>query len=614
MIVALLLIFTPLLLEPDGMVVRQIWAPAKGISGAPSPDGRYLSFTDWETGDLAVRDLTNGTNRRLTEKGTWSESGEFAYFHVWSPNGQEIATSWWLPEENQFDLRIVPVDGGDPRVIYFDKEHYVHPKAWSADGQHIVIVREGASDHIVQLVMISTADGKARVLKSLDWNWPSGVSISPDGRYVVYDMPQEDGSQECDIFILATDGSSESTLVEHPGHDGAPCWAPDGKHVVFTSDRNGSLHLWVLPVKDGRPDGFPRPVGVDMNRMRPLGISQDGTYFYLSDNSGRNDNYVAKLDPMSGEVAERPTKITRRYEGFNSRPAWSPDGKHLAYVSDRGLRNSSSLIIRSVESGEERVLRPRLDGLIFLNTRLHWSPDGESILLSEGRDEKSRWGIYAVDAKTGDVTPLIPPTNDYNSRPSAAAWSSDGKTIYYIHNTYHSNTFVASIVAYRPATSEQKTLHKSTGSRRPNKYQPPKLYHSLAVSPDGSLLAIAGRKAISVMPASGGMPRVVHNLDQDDIPVAVGIVWARNSRSIIFGTAQVHPGSDRLPQKNTRLWQVSIADGATRELGLALDFLAHIAMHPDGQKIAYTTQAPELSRARAVWTVENFLSPLDEAN
>ena len=67
------------------MTVRRVWERAADTTGGPSPDGRYLSFVDWETGDLAVRDLKTGKNRRLTNKGSWSESTEYAYFPTISP-------------------------------------------------------------------------------------------------------------------------------------------------------------------------------------------------------------------------------------------------------------------------------------------------------------------------------------------------------------------------------------------------------------------------------------------------------------------------------------------------------------------------------------------------
>ena len=69
--------------------IRKIW---EGIDmdelTKPSPDGRYLSYTDWDTGDLAVREILTGNKKRLTQKGSWHISPEFAIYSVWSLMGK----------------------------------------------------------------------------------------------------------------------------------------------------------------------------------------------------------------------------------------------------------------------------------------------------------------------------------------------------------------------------------------------------------------------------------------------------------------------------------------------------------------------------------------------
>ena len=60
------------------------------ILGEISPDGTYLSFTDWSTGDLAIRELATGKSRRLTDKGPWTKSQEFALQSKWSPDGKQV--------------------------------------------------------------------------------------------------------------------------------------------------------------------------------------------------------------------------------------------------------------------------------------------------------------------------------------------------------------------------------------------------------------------------------------------------------------------------------------------------------------------------------------------
>ena len=81
--------------SPAGLTVRQVWSgPPLVALGGVTPDGRYLTFVDWESGDLAVRDLATGKNRRLTGKGSWAQSDEFAESSVVSPDGQEVAYVW----------------------------------------------------------------------------------------------------------------------------------------------------------------------------------------------------------------------------------------------------------------------------------------------------------------------------------------------------------------------------------------------------------------------------------------------------------------------------------------------------------------------------------------
>jgi tetratricopeptide (TPR) repeat protein len=61
---------------PEGLQISKIWTgpPGGDFMGAVSPDGKFLCFSDWETGDLAIRELESGENRRVTNKGSWQKS------------------------------------------------------------------------------------------------------------------------------------------------------------------------------------------------------------------------------------------------------------------------------------------------------------------------------------------------------------------------------------------------------------------------------------------------------------------------------------------------------------------------------------------------------------
>ena len=106
-----------------------------------SPDGNYISFVDWRTGDLAVFDVEKGDRRRLTDKGTWKESYAMALNSRWSPDGKKIVYAW-IGKDSR-DLRIVGLSDPNPRVLvrspYADKEAYKETdcRDWSPDGTQI---------------------------------------------------------------------------------------------------------------------------------------------------------------------------------------------------------------------------------------------------------------------------------------------------------------------------------------------------------------------------------------------------------------------------------------------------------------------------------------------
>ena len=117
------------------------------------------------------------------------------------------------------------------------------PQDWSPDGKWIavhVVRKDGPGE----ISLLSVQDGSLRVLKSVDFK-PLRMFFSPDGQYLAYDLPTSDTGQY-DIFILATDASSEIAAVAHPSNDVLAGWSPDGTRLLFSSDRSGSTDLWAL--------------------------------------------------------------------------------------------------------------------------------------------------------------------------------------------------------------------------------------------------------------------------------------------------------------------------------------------------------------------------------
>lgn len=280
---------------------RLVWADeGSNALGAPSPDGRYLSFVD-AAGNLAIRDLATGTSRALTRTAGGPLPGQFAYFSVFSRDSCQIAYAWFNAD-GFYDLRIVDLDGSEPRTLYSNPEAgFVQPTAFSPEGDRILTLLF-RRDNVSQIALISTSDGTVRVLRSLDWFYPKKIDLSPDGRFVVYDAIPAGGPPARDIHILAADGSSDGALTDSPANDLFPLWTPDGKAVVFGSDRGGSMDAWMVRVENGTAVGEPMLAKRGLGRVLPMSFTSDGRLFYGL-RSGRTDVYVGQFDASSGDLA-----------------------------------------------------------------------------------------------------------------------------------------------------------------------------------------------------------------------------------------------------------------------------------------------------------------------
>jgi Tol biopolymer transport system component len=300
--------------------------------GTPSPDGRYLSTVDWSTGDLAVKEIPSGKLHRLTHKGTWEESTEYAFGSIWFPDGKKLAYSW-MNEEDFCELRIIGLDGSESRILYRnEQDDYIEPSDWSPDGKNILaIIRK--KDFSFQIALVSSADGSLQILKIMD-QAPENSIFSPDGHYIAYDSSSEKDILSHDISLLSIKGDCEIPLVVHPAHDYVLGWDPDGGRFLFMSDRTGEMDVWALEMKSGRPQGKPYLLKKDIGKINPLGFTDDEDLYYVL-YTGVNDIYTASLDPKTYSFSKPAERTTKLFLGANRSPDFSPDGESLAYISER---------------------------------------------------------------------------------------------------------------------------------------------------------------------------------------------------------------------------------------------------------------------------------------
>ena len=575
--------------------IRKIWAgPGTDTLGAPSPDGKYLSFVDWITGDLAVRDLDTGKNRRITDKGSWVESSEFALFSKWSPEGGKIVYNW-CDEEGLFDLRIVGIENSKPRILYSEKEMgYVQPFEWSPDGSCILaIVAQGQKS--MQLGLISVEDGSFRVLKDIsgrEWfGYPPLITFSPDGKYVAYDYPQEEGTQKRDIFVMSVPDKQETLLISHPMNETLLGWAPDGKWIFFVSNRTGARDAWIAGVDKDELKHSPEMIKKEIGFIHPLGFTQNGNFYYGVDNA-MTDIYSIQIDSDTGNILSPPKKATLHYEGSNREPAYSTDGKYLAYVSTRGFGplRRRVLCILDVQTGKERELKPELDRYGYPR----WSPDGRFISV-EAEYKGNEYSICFIDTQTGAVDPVIqvdPEVVIYSHR-----WSRDGKTIFFAGSEPEAKVQNAlrtsHIYVHDIASGQDKILPGSPDDAK-----------DIDISPDGKWLVFLNRddnKVLRVMPTSGGEPRTLYSFKQQ-LNHILSPTWIAGGKYILFYLDKTV--SD--PSPTLELVRIPVEGGELQELGLEMMEFRHFSVHPDGQHIVFHSRGSSM-RWPEVWVMENFL-------
>jgi Tol biopolymer transport system component len=568
-----------------------------------SGDGRYLSYTDWETGDLVVRDVVTNADRRLTKTGGWDASGDFAEFSAISPDGSQVAYAWWSESASHpnggYDLRLMTVAGnGKPRILHAgDDLEWIQPLHWSDGGRSIIAVRELKGGR-VEISRIATADGAVRVLKEVGTTRVEGAALSPDGRYLAYCATFQP-SRRIDIRVLDLQQQNELEVASGPADDRDVIWSPDGTSLIFLSDRTGSTLLWRQPMEGGRPRGPAERLNTEPADQL-LGVTSSLGLLVVKGTDPQNV-YLAELD-ADGRVSASPVPLSERRLDFNRGAEWSPDGRHVAFYSSTGssVRGSRSVVVvRDMQTGEHKELGVPFEIAPGPATALRWFPDAKSVLVVARlrRDATPNslplyFAYYRLDLTTGQTTLVYEPSSGRHlgNRPDL---SRDGRTLYFIEGpSVDGRVMLDQLLRLDLTTGDKQELRKGWLS-------------AIAISPDNTEIAFLGASGpterssqLGVLVAGGGQQRILMESTWDNQSRLGSLGWTRDGRSLIFARRES-------PGEAPDFWRINVDGSKPTKLGVSITGqLKAPSVSPDGRRLAYTAVE---NKPPEVWVFDNLL-------
>jgi Tol biopolymer transport system component len=297
---------------------------------------------------------------------------------AWSPDGERIAYESW--EGGTPSVWIVPAAGGEARRVGGEGDALRSP-IWSGDGR--VVRCYGSYQGKVMIAGYDAHDGRQVERDLLPLSWKNDLfppSLSRSAERLAY---LSVGGSGVGYLDFRTGGNLKS-LTEGGWINRDPAWLQDSTHVAFVSDRDGAIDVHVVGMRSGRvarlTDNEARESGLESSPVNgDIAFSQAGP-----DGSG-----IWFLEPET----RRSIKVSGT-PGRNLDPAWSPDGKRIAFASDR----EGTLDIWTAQVGQ--LMERRLTVSASSERHPSWSPDGKWVIYTVEEGDQA-W-IAKVPAEGGD--------------------------------------------------------------------------------------------------------------------------------------------------------------------------------------------------------------------
>ncbi|HEV7242959.1 MAG TPA: protein kinase [Thermoanaerobaculia bacterium] len=524
---------------------------------ARSPDGRQLVFAR-EIGrvrKLILSEPAESSERQLTRgdfddiQPTWSPDGRALLFVRATSAGTRFDTSDVFGRYVDGDIWLLdPESGRESRLI----EDAFYP-AWSPDGTRIAF---DASWSGPRRIWIADARGRnAQQLTTDDSEATSHVRPrwSPDGTKIVF---QNIEGTKSDVRIVDVQTRATKWITDDFVMDVHPVWSFDGGTIYFSSYRTGGINVWSIPVDfDGTPAGAMQQITAGAGHDVDLDVPRSADRLVFAILKQNAELWRLPVDPQTGEATGVPEQVVAGARE-SSRGAWSPDGEHIAFGSDRG--GEMNLWLLSLRDGRTRRLTSGAGG----DYQPNWSPDAQSLVFFSGRANAIDIWRYDFDGEvltrlTRGAAININPFFSPDGRHVAFLSDRDGRLEVFVMNANGSGvrqlttcgvtghflrwTHDGARIFFRcPSARTTMTIALDGGEPEPTAEVIGGAHMSL--SPDQSLMMdVLGHRTLWCSPLQGGAPRKVFEFDDAESRIDYP-VWSPDGRWILFDRFQPQGG------------------------------------------------------------------------